>query len=223
MSDFTVELRIAQKGEIKTVRQEAVRYLGYKNANPDDITEKLISECEKELLQVISGRACYAHTNVKFPSENVVDLGFGEILSKSLHKHLYGCHSAILMAATIGIGTDRLTAKYSRIKPAKSLIIDALGSSAVEYWCDVVEQELTKNEKLHCSRFSAGYGDFSLEHQKDFARWLDISRKLGVTLSDTLLMTPAKSVTAVIGLGKNTRTCGNKCQICTNQNCIYRD
>lgn len=222
MEDFTVQLRIAQQGEIKTIRDEAIRYLGYSKAKPDELTDSLIDECEKELLQAVSGRACYAYSKVKFPEENVVDIGFGDIHSKSLYKHLKDCHSVILFAATVGIGADRLIARYNRLSPAKSVIIDALASSAIEYWCDVIELELTKDEKS-CARFSAGYGDFPLEHQRDFVRCLDVSRKLGVTLSDSLLMTPTKSVTAVIGLGGNARTCGNRCMSCTNKHCIYRE
>lgn len=223
MTDFTVQLKTAQPGEVKTIREEAVRYLGYAKAAPDEITEKLIDECEKELLQAIQARCCYAQTGISFPQENVVNIGFGNIASKSLYKHLQGCHSVILFAATIGIGVDRLIAKYNRLSPAKSVIIDALGSSAVEYWCDVVELDLTKNEEKHCARFSAGYGDFPLECQRSFVNCLDVSRKLGITLSDSLLMTPTKSVTAVIGLGAAARTCSNRCMSCTNKYCIYRE
>lgn len=222
MTNFTVQLRIAERGEIKTIRDEAIRYLGYSKAKPDEFTDELINECEKELLQTVSGRACYAYSDVKFPYENVTDIGFGNIHSKSLFKHLKDCSKVILFAATIGIGVDRLIAKYNRISPAKGVIIDALASSAIEYWCDTVELELTKNEKS-CSRFSAGYGDFPLEHQKDFVQCLDVYRKLGITLSNSLLMTPSKSVTAVIGLGGNSRTCGNRCMSCTNKHCIYRE
>lgn len=223
MSDFTVELRIAEKGEVQTVRGEAIRYLGYKKVTPDENVMNLIGECEKELLNAVQARCCYARSPVRFIRENVVDIGFGEVQSKNLYKHLSGCHSVILFAATIGIGVDRLIAKYNRLNPAKGVIIDALGSSAIEYWCDKAELELTKNEEKHCARFSAGYGDFPLEHQKDFVRCLDVARKLGITLSDSLLMTPTKSVTAVIGLGASSRTCGNKCMSCNNRNCIYRE
>ena len=222
MSDFTVELKIAEKGEVKTVREEAIRYLGYKKVTPDENVLNIIGECETELLNAVQARACYARTDVKFLGEDVVDIGFGEVHSRNLYKHLQGCHSVILFAATIGIGVDRLIAKYNRINPAKGVIMDALGSSAIENWCDIVNEELVKKEPKHCSRFSAGYGDFSLEHQKSFLCCLDAARKLNITLSDSLLMTPSKSVTAVIGLGGSSRTCADKCLNCNKQNCIYR-
>ncbi len=221
-SDFTVELRIAQKGEVQTVRDEAVRYLGYRKITPDENIMRMIEECEQELLNVVQARYCCVRTSVEFVRENVVDIGFGDVQSHDLYNHLKGCHSVILFAATIGIGVDRLIAKYNRINAAKGVVLDALGSSAIEYWCDKAELELTKNDEKHCARFSAGYGDFSLEYQRDFVSCLDVARKLGITLSDSLLMTPTKSVTAVIGIGAESRTCGNKCMSCDNRNCIYR-
>lgn len=224
MQDFTVQLMLAELGEVKVNRAEALRYLGYTNkVSTDSVTENLIDGCEKELMGAVSGRCCYAYAPIDFPRENVVDIGFGDVVSKSLYTHLQGCNSVILFAATIGIGVDRLIAKYSRLSPAKSLVIDALASSAIEYWCDRAEQRITAREEKHCSRFSAGYGDFSLEHQRDFVQVLDVSRRLGVTLSDSLLMTPAKSVTAVIGLGAMSKTCEHKCAVCGNKQCIYRD
>lgn len=223
MQEFTVQLKIAKPDEVKTIREEAARYLGFSKALPDEVTASLIDECERELLSVVQGRCCYARVNVEFPMENVTDIGFGGIESKSLYKHLQGCRSAIIFGATIGIGADRLISKYGRINAAKSVVTDALASSAIEYWCDAVELELTKDEEKHCSRFSAGYGDFPLECQRDFIRCLDMQRKLGVTLSDSLLMTPTKSVTAVIGLGASSRTCSNRCMSCENKHCIYRE
>ena len=149
MSDFTVELKIAEKGEVKTVRDEAVRYLGYKKVVPDENVLKLIGECETELLNAVQARVCYVRTDIKFVRENVVDIGFGEVQSRDLYRHLKDCHSVILFAATIGIGVDRLIAKYNRIKPVKGVILDALGSSAVEYWCDTAELKITENEEIY--------------------------------------------------------------------------
>ncbi len=222
MSDLTVQLIKGERGEIKPDRSEALRYMGYKGHTPDSSAQTLIDECERELLSAISPLCCYAYSEVSFPCEGVVDIGFGEIESRDLSSHLKGCHGAYLFAATIGIGADRLIAKYNRLKPAKSVIIDALGSAAAENWCDLAELAITSGVK-HCSRFSAGYGDFSLAHQVDFMRCLDMQRQLGITLSDSLLMTPTKSVTAVIGIGAETRTCGSKCSVCKNIQCIYRD
>ena len=221
--DIVPSLRIAAPGELRADRSEALRYLGYGKNAPDEAVLELLEACEKELLDAAQGRACWARVPVSFPAAHSVDLGFGPIESVSLSTHLKGCHSALLFAATIGIGADRLAARWSRLRPSRSAVLDALGSSAIECWCDDVERELTKDEEKHCDRFSPGYGDFPLHHQKDFMHCLDMGRLLGISLSDSLLMKPAKSVTAVIGLGASSRTCGSKCMFCEKKNCIYRE
>lgn len=223
MSDFTVQLITGTGKDALPVKSEALRYLGYKKNIPDNITDKLISECTSELMSVITPRCCYAFTDVIFIDEGILDIGFGEVHSSSLYSHLQGCKKAVLFAATVGIGADRLIAKYKRLSPAKSVVADALSSSAIESFCDTAEGIITQNIEMHCSRFSAGYGDFSLEYQRQFISVLDVSRKIGVALSDSLLMTPTKSVTAVIGIGANNRTCGSKCALCNNVTCLYRD
>ena len=223
MASIAPSLRVAAPGELRTNRREALRYLGYGKSVPDESVLELLDSCEKELLGVCQGRACWARVPVLFPSSHTVDLGFGPIESVSLSSHLKGCHSALLFAATIGIGADRLAARWSRLRPSRSAVIDALGSSIIESWCDDMELELTRGEEKHCDRFSPGYGDFPLHHQKDFMHCLDMGRLLGVSLTDSLLMKPAKSVTAVIGLGASARTCGSKCMFCEKKNCIYRE
>ena len=216
-------LRLAQPGEVRTDRKEALRYLGYGKAIPDEVVLELMDSCEQELLAACQPRACWLPVPVSFPAPYTVDLGFGPVHSVTLSKHLTGCHSALLFAASLGIGADRLIARWSRLRPSRSAVLDALASAAIECWCDDVEVEITRNEAKHCERFSPGYGDFALEHQKDFLRLLDMGRLLGVSLTDTLLMKPAKSVTAVIGLGASARTCGHKCMFCDKKNCIYRE
>ncbi len=197
MADFTVRTLTAERDDIRTDRKDALRYMGCAGATPSEELTQLMDECESELLRAVRGKCCYAHCTPTFPEENVTDLGFGNIKSKLLYRHARGGESLILFAATIGIGADRLIARYGRLSPSKSLVTDGLASSAIEYWCDRAQEKLTPpNAKSY--RISAGYGDFPLACQTDFVRCLDMTRKLGITLSDSLLMTPTKSVTAVI-------------------------
>lgn len=223
MSGSVIEFISGSADDARPVLSEAFRYMGCKSGNADDELLALVKQCEKELMKCISPVCCYLYSDIRFISESEVDLGFGAVKSRELSKHLSGCRGAFLFAATIGIGADRLIAKYSRISPAKSVIIDSLGSSAAESWCDHAESIITAGIDKHCSRFSPGYGDLSLSHQTDFMRVLNMNRKLGITLSDSLLMTPTKSVTAIIGIGADNRTCGGKCAACGNISCIYRN
>ena len=72
-------------------------------------------------------------------------------------------------------------------------------------------------------RFSPGYGDFSIQHQKAVLAMLEASKRIGVTMTDSYMLTPTKSVTAVIGIGDAEMNCNlNSCEECDKTDCTYR-
>ena len=77
-------------------------------------------------------------------------------------------------------------------------MISAVGSSAIECFCD------TKTEKFGPKnrRFSPGYGDLDLKYQPLILNELSALKHTGITLLENLMMTPSKSVTAIIGIEK---------------------
>ena len=91
--------------------------------------------------------------------------------------------------------------KYSKISPSKALMFQALGAERIESLCDTFCNDMNNELGVRLKpRFSAGYGDLPLEVQKDIFRVLDCPRKIGLTLNDSLLMSPTKSVTAIVGI-----------------------
>ena len=113
-----------------------------------------------------------------------------------------GCDSVIIFAATVGIGIDRLVHKYSKLSPAKALIFQSIGTERIEALCDVLTEDIKSLGKDIRNRFSAGYGDLPLETQKEIFKLLSPQKNIGLTLGDSLLMSPTKSVTAFIGIEK---------------------
>jgi cobalamin-dependent methionine synthase I len=91
-------------------------------------------------------------------------------------------------------------AKYSRSKPTRALIMQAIGTERVEALLDMLTEELKKEYGKLRPRFSVGYGDAPLAAQREITARLDTARQIGVSLSDSLIMTPTKSVTAIIGI-----------------------
>lgn len=148
-------------------------------------------------------RVCYREFEIK-KTDNKLDMSFCSTDSKSLIQLLDGCGKVIVFAATVGFDVDRMIAKNSRINPVKALIYQAIGTERVESLCDVFETQMRekyyKRRQKLTSRFSPGYADLPLEMQKDIFRVLDCYNKIGVSLNDSLLMTPSKSVTAIIGV-----------------------
>lgn len=210
----------AKADELNISRKEIITYLGYYGAKCDEMTEKLIDECLKEFNDRVSFRACYTLLPVNI--ENSISAGCLEFCSESLKKNLCGCEKAYLFAATAGIESQRLINKNSVLSPLKGIVTDCIGSAAIEAFCDRLNSFLDGGEFLR-PRFSPGYGDLPIDCQKNILDFLDAKKHIGLSLSDSLMMSPSKSVTAIIGIGKEKNKCkGPGCMICSGENCPYR-
>ena len=183
--------------------REVLRYMGAEKAT--DEMQTLLAECTEEAREVFVCRVCFRVFDVRTDGDDV-DLGFARVESRALRKNLDGCDRAVLFAATVGLEIDRLITRYSRLSPSRALCFQALGAERIEALCDAFEEELraryAAEGKVLRPRFSPGYGDLSLELQRDIFRALDCPRQIGLSLNESLLMTPTKSVTAVIGIRK---------------------
>lgn len=166
-----------------------------------------VSDGEKLVLESASCRACWIRVDIKKLSENSLILGNIEIVSVDLSKRLSECGSAFIFAVTAGVGVDRVIRASEVKSPLLALSCDAAGSALVEELCDVINHELSelaqKEGKQTTKRFSVGYGDLSLEYQKDICSLLDTSKNIGASLTDGIMMAPSKTVTAIVGITNN--------------------
>ena len=125
--DGIVQQRRAAPGEARVDRREALRYMGCAGILPGGEINALIESCTEELLAILQPRCCWLEVPVAFPAPYAVDVGFGPVQSVALGRHLQGCGRALLFAATVGIGVERLVARYQRLTPRRAAVIDALG------------------------------------------------------------------------------------------------
>ncbi len=184
--------------------KEVCRYMGLRSDALDYDTESRICQILPRFLREINCRACWMEVPVSI-SDNLIDMDVVTMESRNLSSNLAGCDSAIIFAATIGSGADRLCKSASVSAPLNALIYDAMGSTAIEWFCDALCDMISGTYTAYslCPRFSPGYGDLSLTLQTDLLRLLDAQRYIGLTLSESLMMIPQKSVTAIIGLKPN--------------------
>lgn len=199
-------------------RREILRYAGCK----EEIEElsALLDDTLAECKDVFCGRVCYR----VFTAEDFFTL-FGEE-SVALNKNLANCQWVLIFAATVGLDIDRLTTKYANADLSKAVFMQAIGAERIESLCDVfcedIKQKAAEKGWYTRPRFSAGYGDFPLEKQKMFFETLDCARKIGVSLTDSYLMTPTKSVTAVVGFSKEKKIQKTGCASCDKRDCASR-
>lgn len=224
MSAMTSTLLVKNYSEPPVNKKEILRYMGCKDSDPQVLA--LVEACLKEALPKMTYKVCYRRFDVSVGGDDI-DLTFTKVHSPSLAKNLKGCSSAVLFAATVGIDMDRLIAKYSRISPAKALCFQAIGAERIESLCDAFNDEIEKEARAEGlftrPRFSPGYGDLSLEIQRDFFKVLDCPRKIGLSLNESLLMSPSKSVTALIGFSDTEKPCKKtSCASCSKADCNFR-
>ena len=182
-------------------RREILRYMGCCEETAD--ISELIDHCLTLCDGAFTGRVAFSEFDISL-NYPIFDLGFSILQSRDLVKNLEGCERIILFCATVGHTIDRLIAKNSRLSPAKALCLQAIGAEAIEALCesfcsDMAREYSEKGYSLR-PRFSAGYGDLPLELQRDIFNTLECEKRIGVTLNESLLMSPSKSVTAIIGL-----------------------
>lgn len=178
--------------------REILRYAGCKEA--DNEVSALLKSCVNEVKGKLVYKVCYCELPVTVDGD-ICDLGAFRLQSEKLAVNLKDCERVILFAATVGVGLDRLIARYGRISPSKALMLQAIGAERIEALCDAFCEDISKEKGFNIRpRFSPGYGDLPLTAQKDIFSVLECSKRIGLSLTDSMLMSPSKSVTAFAGL-----------------------
>ena len=192
--------RTLELGEIPFDEKEILRYALMPSTAPAP-DELPLEECLKAARSAVRCRAVWQRYPLEWGGDEL-DLGFAKTASRHLRRHLEGCAEILLFACTAGSEIERRINREKLVSPVRGLLMSAIGSQQVEGACDRLCNLLAAEhpEKQLVTRYSPGYGDLPLEIQKDVFRALDCERSIGVTLMESLLMQPSKSVTAVIGM-----------------------
>ena len=212
---------------MKIEKSELLRYLGYRGQEYGERIDEEIQDAIALCLQLIKPRSVikkYDLSDQPFGLEGTNML----LLGKDIRAHLQGCKQAYVMGATVGFEVEKKVFELMKSNPLKGVLLDSASICAIESYCDDLCEELqSQNQRPLTSRFSCGYGDFPLSQQKDFVRVLELAKRIGVFMNEeSFMLTPQKSVTAVIGIRENgedkSPKCTSKCIACQNKECIYR-
>ena len=180
-------------------RAEMLRYAGVRGAADGEVTA-LLEQCVAELCGALSYKVSFVTLSCTVVGD-ICDFGAFSVRSAMLAGNLADCPRVLVFAATLGAAPDRAVARYGVTSPAKALMMQAIGAERIEALCDLFCREYGRLHGVRLgARFSPGYGDVSLEVQRDIFRLLQCPTKLGLCLNESLLMSPTKSVTAFVGV-----------------------
>lgn len=193
-------LRVEELGEIPFDEKEILRYALMPASVPAP-EELPLREC----LEAARGAARCRAVWGRFPvarDGDALNLGFAVTASRNLRERLEGCGEILLFACTAGAEMDRRAARAKLASPVKGMLMHAIGAQQVEGACDLLCRRLAEAfpDRELGERYSPGYGDLPLSLQREVFAALNCEKHIGVTLLDSLLMSPSKSVTAIIGM-----------------------
>lgn len=217
-----MKARITQldKGEI-------LRYLGYHGQHLEPPEQEQTDRCIEAVLRAADPRLVYRRLAVKDGRTVYFPLPGNDIAAL-----LASSREAVVFAATLGAGVERLLMRSGTVNMADALIMDACASTAIENVCDNFEADLREElsqgngpagQIYLTDRFSPGYGDLPLSIQDPLCAMLDTTRRIGLTVTKNHLMVPRKSVTAVIGISDIPQPKRSVCESCgMHDSCAFR-
>lgn len=205
--------------------RETLHFLGWRGSVLDSVWMNTIAEANAKALEACEPYVIWRRFSI---TEEGVFAGSAFCpRGADVRRMLEPCSEAILMAATLGACTERLLLRAQAMDASEALLLDAALSAAIEVVCDDVEARLrdafaTQGCYL-TDRFSPGYGDMPMTQTSEICNVLNAAREIGLTISQSGIMIPRKSVCAVIGISEtpvNRRPSG--CDACSVVNCLLR-
>ena len=107
----------------------------------------------------------------------------------------------VFLCGTIGAEFDAWQRRLSVTSAADALLSQQIGLAAVEKVMDELESKAKAQVEVEgrklLPRKSPGYGDLPIELSRTILAELDAPRKIGVSITDSNLLVPSKSVTAI--------------------------
>lgn len=204
-------------------RREVLRYLQWRGDRvPTDLARQL-DRCEAALRQAARPRVVWRRYDLS-PDMTLVGTAF-HLQGQAVKRLLADCRQVILFCTTLGMEAEALLRRAQVGNMAEAVVLDAMGSAAIENVCDNLCGDLAEAfaPRYLTDRFSPGYGDMPIDQQRALFDTLDVTRQIGVTLTESALMVPQKSVTAVVGIADRPQPRRRGCGNCGNfENCAYR-
>lgn len=205
-------------------RKDIYIAMGYRNDTPDADTVRLIDEVLSDITKIGVVRYMYFVAEAQILSEKDVKIGCETFsLGGNIGQYLQGVQKACLYISTAGKEfDDYLQRLKSEGDILKEFIADAIGTVLAELSSSLIAEELEREYNLKVSApYSPGYCGWDIkEQEKLFAMFPD--EPCGVTLSESFLMSPVKSVSGFFGLGDESFKRPKHCDLCNNLNCFKR-
>lgn len=217
-------------GELAIEVNEISRLLGY----PHGILPDPFSEYVAEAISLAEGLcqirgAVYFSDEVRFPEtkDRILIANTEFAIGKKIGKELLHSESVALFICTAGKKISELSGQLLMGEhPVLGYVYDVLGSIIADSAAEKIHQEIKKlvaiDDLLVTNRYSPGYCQWKVDDQHPLFS-LFPEKCCGISLTDSALMHPVKSVSGIIGIGKDVKYRQYTCDLCSLTDCFYRN
>lgn len=208
---------------------EIYEQMGYGENIPDNDVVAETEDIIQEVKGLLRPRFCF------FVSGGVLDTGTRTLAARGFHfnigriitRQLRDSHAYAFFVATSGAEFEAFQKKLKTENDmVRIFIADAMGSVIAEKTADcmetVLQHQIAGRGWKHTNRFSPGYCGWHVSEQHSLFSMFPKSNPCGVTLTESSLMMPIKSVSGVIGVGVNVRKLEYSCGLCDYEKCYKR-
>lgn len=202
--------------------------MGYQAGAPEPFPQLI----EKTLIQAHS--YCNIRGGYVIKNDIIIDRKEGTIqvndISLATHKiitnQIKNADDMAIFVCTMGKGLSDWSQQLIQAGDMlEGYIVDTIGSVAVDLAMDIIQHDLGKKQKSVgigiTHRYSPGYCNWHVSDQQQLFKLLPADF-CGIKLSSSSLMEPIKSISGIIGIGKNAVKGSYQCHICEDENCIMR-
>lgn len=211
--------------KFKLTKGRIITSLGYEEC-PDFIEQrfdKLLNE-SLNAAEISCGFRIFDSQKIRIQKDSLIIDSLNFDIKKIIGLHLRKAEQIAIFAATIGRKYDELISAYKKVDLLDAFLIDTVGSELVEMVGDYLEEKLKEIvfDKNISNRLSPGYCGWDIsEQQKLFSLFSE--KFCGISLNSSSLMTPVKSISGIIGIGKELIRQDYQCKICDIDHCYKRN
>lgn len=180
-------------------KKDIYKYLGMKTSG-DQKTEDLIDECILEVEKIARFKAIHKMLTLEHQPLRIVEWDL-LLESKDLELYFENCSQCMVVAGTLGIQVDKQVRLYEHIDMSKAVVFNAVCNHYLELCMDKYEEGFSLKKRTF--RFCPGYGDFDISYNQKVYQYMKLDKILGLSLNESSLLIPLKSMIGFIGIGEN--------------------
>jgi len=229
-------MKIIKDVRIKIDEDEVLRYQGYHRNKAEKTNEIILQITQEEIKQgyhLFEPQGIYTKVIIKnISSEGKINLenGLNLEINNSMLNLLKVTSYLVFGLSTIGNRLEEKVAElFTQNEYPKAIALDAVGTVAERFLSNYIKslicQEAKEQSFQTAKYFSPGSGNWDISQQKNIFQIIPAD-KIGVKLTDSCMMIPKKSLSWVVGVGKNITTPskeeGHSCKTCQAENCQFR-